>query len=82
MTVEEWGVEATTPSAHPLGWMVYECRDHEETHVIPMNDLREHVEEETCWCNPRYGGEQNDHELWVHASFDNREETYEKGKVN
>lgn len=21
-------------------------------HVLPVNDLREHVESETCWCKP------------------------------
>lgn len=22
-------------------------------HVLPLNDLREHVEQRSCWCEPR-----------------------------
>lgn len=46
-------------------------------HVIPNNDLREHVSLPSCWCDPT-----EDHErlgVWVHHSMDRREE-YEEGR--
>jgi hypothetical protein len=27
-------------------------RERGDVHVIPINDLREHVEKRTCWCQP------------------------------
>lgn len=46
-------------------------------HVIPTDDLREHVSLNTCWCRPT----QDDDEplLWIHHSMDRREE-YEEGR--
>jgi hypothetical protein len=46
------------------------------THVVPLNDLREHVEDATCWCNPRVDEELN---LVTHNSADNRE-AFETGE--
>ena len=46
------------------------------THVVPLNDLREHAEEATCWCNPRIDEELN---LVTHNSADNRE-AFETGE--
>ena len=46
------------------------------THVVPLNDLREHVEDATCWCNPRADEELN---LVTHNSADNRE-AFETGE--
>lgn len=37
-------------------------------HVLPINDLCEHEETETCWCKPRY-----DEGVIVHNSMDGRE---------
>lgn len=43
-------------------------------HVLPINDLKEHEESESCWCNPEY-----DEGVIIHNSMDRREE-YETGK--
>jgi len=46
-------------------------------HVVPCNDLKEHVvdDEGSCWCEPEYDVEDN---LYVHSSADGRE-AYENG---
>ena len=44
-------------------------------HVVPVNDLREHITNGECWCNP----EVNDDGVVVHHSLDQRE-TYEEGR--
>lgn len=46
-------------------------------HVIPRDDLREHVSEVDCWCNPKQDEEEQN--LWIHNSMDRREE-YEEGR--
>jgi hypothetical protein len=46
----------------------------EPFHVYPLNDLREHVLTEQCWCKPVY-----DEGIIIHNSMDLREE-YEKGR--
>lgn len=40
------------------------------THVIPLNDLREHEEAVTCPCEPWMDGE-----IIIHNSWDGREIT-------
>jgi hypothetical protein len=37
-------------------------------HVVPVDDLREHVTEGPCWCNPR-----EEETVIVHNSMDGRE---------
>jgi len=51
--------------------------DREVTHVIPLNDLRDHEASKTCWCKPS----QDDDEplVWIHHSMDGREE-YKNGR--
>ncbi len=46
-------------------------------HVVPCNDLKEHVvdDEGSCWCEPEYDAEDN---LYIHSSADGRE-AYEAG---
>lgn len=41
-------------------------------HVLPVNDLREHIESEECWCRPRIEDEPNG-QVIVHNSMDGRE---------
>ena len=41
-----------------------------DVHVIPGNDIREHVSSRTCWCYPEEIGE---HE-YMHNALDRREE--------
>lgn len=43
-------------------------------HVLPVNDLKEHIESRDCWCKPR-----EDDGVIVHNSMDRREE-YEQGR--
>lgn len=47
-----------------------------ETHVVPMNDLRDHEFAPACWCAPSKDGE---HNQWLHNSMDRREFTIEAG---
>lgn len=49
----------------------------DDLHVIPNNDLREHVSRPDCWCKPVEHEETSG--LWVHNSLDRREE-YEEGR--
>lgn len=47
------------------------------THVVPTNDLREHVTtDKECWCNPEYDDIDC---IVIHNSMDERE-TYEEGR--
>lgn len=46
-------------------------------HVIPLNDLREHMSLPICWCNPVEDKETPN--LWVHNALDGRED-YETKK--
>lgn len=47
-------------------------------HVIPLGDLREHDEDEACWCTPaiEYVGVGT---LVTHNAMDDRE-SYEQGR--
>ena len=48
------------------GWAVIS-----EKHVVPVDDIRDHITDVTCWCQP---SEDRDHRhLWVHQSADGRE---------
>ena len=48
-----------------------------DVHVVPINDLREHDADGTCWCKP----ERDEDGVWRHNSMDGREHTYEKGRT-
>lgn len=48
----------------------------DDTHVVPLNDLREHEAEPDCWCGPT-----EDEGVWIHHSMDRREHTIEKGRL-
>lgn len=50
----------------------------QDLHVIPINDLRDHASQRTCWCRPVQDDE--DDNVWVHNSLDERE-TYENGRA-
>lgn len=47
-------------------------------HVVPQNDLREHVVDpvRVCWCDPT----EHDDDVIVHNSMDRRE-LYERGEL-
>ena len=46
-----------------------------DSNVIPVNDLKEHIKSNQCWCNPDY-----EDGVYVHHSLDNRELTEELNK--
>ena len=50
----------------------------QEHHVIPMNDLRPHDADRTCWCRPAEDDDQPT--LWVHNALDQRD-AYERGEL-
>lgn len=44
-------------------------------HVLPIDDLRPHIERYDCWCRPT-----DDGGIWVHHSMDRREFA-ERGEI-
>jgi hypothetical protein len=64
--VSEWG---TFPQAGYIGIAVI--------HVIPMRDLRDHLQGSDCWCNPKPSP--NESRIVVHNALDGREK-YETGE--
>lgn len=42
-------------------------------HVMPVNDMREHVESGDCWCQPSIERFSNGNALIVHNAMDGRE---------
>jgi hypothetical protein len=51
--------------------------DKEVVHVVPVNDLREHIASKDCWCKPTE--EDGWPDVFVHHAMDKREE-YENGR--
>jgi len=47
-------------------------------HVVPVNDLRDHIPRVSCWCHPRPDIE--DERVIIHNSLDQREK-YESGEL-
>jgi hypothetical protein len=54
----------------PNGWGVYLGNQ-----VVPMNDLRQHELDASCWCHPEWDGE-----VLVHNAMDKRE-LYERDEL-
>jgi hypothetical protein len=44
-----------------------------DVHVVPVNDLRKHVDLRRCWCEPRITQEKATGAVVVHNSKDGRE---------
>lgn len=42
-----------------------------EKHVIPLGDMREHITDTSCWCDPTQDDEQE--HLYIHHAADRRE---------
>ena len=56
------------------GWFVTRDKEDERyTHVVPIDDLREHTNV-NCWCNPRT----NEYNTIIHNAMDRRTD-YETG---
>lgn len=49
-------------------------------HITPLNDLKPHIEESTCECEPDIKFE-NGHMLVIHNSYDGREGLEEAKEV-
>lgn len=47
-------------------------------HVVPLNDLREHVARIDCWCHPT--PDEEEPFVIIHHSLDQREK-YESGEL-
>lgn len=75
------GVQPTTMLTNPVGWVVVRDEEKATIQVLPLNDIKIHNQAEKCWCMPRYDGELDEADVWVHSSADNRENTYERGKL-
>lgn len=64
-------------SDKPAGWRVVEATSG-DLHVMPIDDLRAHVAEAGCWCDPR-----QDHEngcVIIHDALDLRQEREHRNK--
>lgn len=48
------------------------------SHVIPINDLREHLIDKDCWCHPEEDDD-TDGQMYMHNSADGREK-FESGE--
>jgi hypothetical protein len=44
-------------------------------HVIPLDDYRDHIDDENCWCRPK---EPDLNGVWMHNAMD-QHESYEQG---
>lgn len=54
----------------------------DDCHVLPLGDLRDHIETRDCWCRPELIEDQAGGFIAVHNSMDRREHTIEKGIVH
>lgn len=52
--------------------------DRPDWHIIPLNDLREHEANGSCWCKPTLDDEGSE-PIWIHNSLDGRE-AFETGE--
>ena len=52
---------------------------HTDVHVMPENDLREHEQTRTCWCQPQLTQEPGADVVVIHHSADGRELVEEHG---
>lgn len=43
-------------------------------HILPVNDIKEHVEASTCHCNPIVKVLEGGDLLVIHSSYDRRED--------
>jgi hypothetical protein len=59
---KQWGLFETTKG-----------RARYVSHVIPLEDLKEHEESLICWCNPRSDVFSEHKVLYVHHALDKRE---------
>lgn len=53
------------------GWKEFEIVVY---NVLPTNDLKEHIENGSCFCSPKIEKQENGSILIIHNSLDGREE--------
>ena len=41
-------------------------------HILPINDLKEHIEKSICNCNPKLEIIENGDMMLIHNAYDNR----------
>lgn len=46
-------------------------------HVVPIDDLKEHIDTPECWCKPT---KDEEYDLYTHHAMDRRE-LYETGEL-
>lgn len=49
-------------------------------HIVPLGDLREHEDSESCWCGPEELDDDGDEVVFVHKAMDGRDR-YESGEL-
>ena len=42
-------------------------------HIIPINDIKDHIEESTCLCYPKVEVIENGEIMIIHNAYDGRE---------
>ena len=62
MTFEEWfkGIDELKYSRDELAKLAWyaaiNSSKDKDIHVMPNNDIKEHIASKDCWCNPTYDG--------------------------
>ena len=51
-------------------------------HILPVNDIKKHIQHEECWCDPRIEVMDNGDRLVIHNSKDQREFLIERIELN
>lgn len=64
--------------SNDLGWervgFYYTHRQYAEQHVVPVNDLRPHLESSACWCRwYTYDDDDAGTKVYVHDALDQRD---------
>jgi hypothetical protein len=49
----------------------------DDWHVMPMGDLRDHMDSPDCWCKPTQ--DEDDPQVYIHHALDQRERFETKG---
>lgn len=65
--VDDLAAELNYVAERSTSWEAI-CLPTGESHVIPLDDLRPHIETPQCWCGPF-----DDDGIWVHNAMDHRE---------
>lgn len=80
MSASKWRHRPSDPRAGLVGWQARKIAG--TVHVVPLNDLYEHTLDGSCRCGVHCEGNIQDYSdlVWVHDSFDGREQFDEFGR--